>query len=912
MKSLPTASAGWLRRLSCTLTLATASLTLPVAAQVLFEESFDTDTSSAWTVVAGSGDGVDDYTVQFGFDYGAVSYTSGGVTQNIPPAPNSPGGTTKGVYITINNNDDVAATSAVSLFPNEPTFSGDYSVQFDMWINYNGPAYGGTGSTEFANFGINHSGDHVLWRGNTGDGVWFIVAGEAGAGNASGDYGAYVGDGADVAIQLDGFLGGFLEREGQVTTEINPAQPNTLPLKRLFPSPTFESAGAPGKAWVEVEIRQRSVDGVPKVTWLMNGYVIAEHSEGSGLGQTSGKLMLGAMDIFSSIANPAADNFFLYDNLRVINLTDAPDPTLVSISAEVLQIAEPNQGTTFTISRTGDTTDPLIVNYRVGGTATAGLDYETLPGTVLIPAGQSSVTVPVTALDDLLGEQTETLLITLAGNSVYDVREAYGISIEVLDDGDLPSATVAAVRPVAYEGNSELVGRFQINLASPGESDLAIGYTLEGTAQAGTDYVALPGTLTFLAGEVVGFIDVVPVNNAAISGNRTLNLTLSPGTGYALGATAAAAVTIVEDDLEAGTSLYTETFDADATGRWTVNKSTGDNTNDDGSVADFHFDYSAAGIPPAPNSAGGSTRALKLQANLSGGIFSGLSVSPNAQNFTGDLRLRFDLWINYQGPLPAGGSGSTQVAGAGVGTAGTSPQWAAGTQDSVWFGATGDGGSGVDYRAYSPVAGSGYDDVSGVFAAGSTGGPRNNTHPYYAGFGRQPAPQGQLDSFPGQSGLTSAGVLGFAWRDVVIEKRGTQVSWFVDGLRLATVDASEITFGGGNILFNYFDINAGSTTDPNAPDLHFALVDNVRVQQLTTTTPTQPEITGTTLVTEGLRLTFTGSTNDAPTAFSLVGSETVNGAYTPVAGATISQTAPGTFEVIIPLGTGNGFYQIQR
>ena len=54
-------------------------------------------------------------------------------------------------------------------------------------------------------------------------------------------------------------------------------------------------------------------------------------------------------------------------------------------------------------------------------------------------------------------------------------------------------------------------------------------------------------------------------------------------------------------------------------------------------AADFFFDYSSVGIPAAPNGAG--TRGLKLQANLTNGIFSGMSVSPTGQNFTGDYRL---------------------------------------------------------------------------------------------------------------------------------------------------------------------------------------------------------------------------------------------------------------------------------
>lgn len=51
-----------------------------------------------------------------------------------------------------------------------------------------------------------------------------------------------------------------------------------------------------------------------------------------------------------------------------------------------------------TVSRTGATTSPLTVYYTVGGSATGGVDYSALSGSVTIPAGATSATVSVAAL----------------------------------------------------------------------------------------------------------------------------------------------------------------------------------------------------------------------------------------------------------------------------------------------------------------------------------------------------------------------------------------------------------------------------------------------------------------------------------------------------------------------------------
>jgi hypothetical protein len=291
---------------------------------------------------------------------------------------------------------------------------------------------------------------------------------------------------------------------------------------------------------------------------------------------------------------------------------------------------------------------------------------------------------------------------------------------------------------------------------------------------------------------------------------------------------ASAAIALAALPAIASAALYTETFDVDNSANWVVNKSTGGNANDAGSSADFFFDYSTVGIPSAPNS-GGSTRGLRLAANRTGGIFSGLSVSPLGQSFTGDYIVNYDHWMNFNGPFPVGGSGSTQAGGAGIGTAGTTAQWAASAQDSVHFSVTGDGNSSVDYRAYSSAAATGYTDASGVFAAGNTAGVRNHSHAYYqAIFPGTGAPAAQLALYPQQTGTTLAGSAGMQWLDGEIRVEGGVAKWSLNGTLIATVDLSSVTLGGSNILFNYFDTSASSTTDPNG-DLLFGIIDNVSV-----------------------------------------------------------------------------------
>ena len=267
---------------------------------------------------------------------------------------------------------------------------------------------------------------------------------------------------------------------------------------------------------------------------------------------------------------------------------------------------------------------------------------------------------------------------------------------------------------------------------------------------------------------------------------------------------------------------FSDNFDVDTSASWAVNKGA---TNGANNIATFAYDYSALGIPSA-SGIGGTTKGLRMQANIAGGVFGGLSASPLGQSFNGDIVFTVDVWMNFLGPAPAGGSGSTQAGGMGIGTAGTTVQWAGGAQDSIHFSGTLDGNSSADYRAYSSAAAVGYADASTVFAA-SGAGNRNDSHAYYQSLGSKTAPAAQTTLFPTQTGTTRAGALGFAWRKMKIERVGTMVSWYIDSLRIATVDQSTVTLGGNNILLNMYDTNPGSATDPNG--LNTIIFDNVQV-----------------------------------------------------------------------------------
>ncbi len=266
-------------------------------------------------------------------------------------------------------------------------------------------------------------------------------------------------------------------------------------------------------------------------------------------------------------------------------------------------------------------------------------------------------------------------------------------------------------------------------------------------------------------------------------------------------------------------ALYSEDFNVDNSANWTI--------NDPGVtdiLVDFSYDYSAIGVPSAN---GSDTLGLKMTANNSAAVFGGFSVSPTGESFGTNYTVTFDMWQNYVGPLGAGGSGTTQLSMMGVGTSGSSAVYPGVVSESVMFGVTLDGGSSVDYRAYSSAAVTGYPEGDPVFAA--PGGARNGSAAYYSVFGGASAPAAQTLLYPAQTGVTDSGETAFQWVTVEMVVAGNTTTFSIDGLLIATVDTSSLTLGGSNFLLGHADTNSSSSSDPNDYLLNITLIDNVVV-----------------------------------------------------------------------------------
>lgn len=145
-----------------------------------------------------------------------------------------------------------------------------------------------------------------------------------------------------------------------------------------------------------------------------------------------------------------------------------------------------------------DLSQPLVVNFSVGGSALPGIDYLPLSSPVTIPAGQMELLLPVEVIEDQLAEGTENILLGIdnscscAQNTVeYLIRDRPELTL-TLPDQSLCAGDTATLTPTISGGLPDYT-----YLWSTGETTQSIQTVLAGAYTLHvTDGCGVPSVLT--------------------------------------------------------------------------------------------------------------------------------------------------------------------------------------------------------------------------------------------------------------------------------------------------------------------------------------------------------------------------------------------------------------------------------
>ncbi|MGH9201670.1 MAG: Calx-beta domain-containing protein, partial [Vicinamibacterales bacterium] len=195
--------------------------------------------------------------------------------------------------------------------------------------------------------------------------------------------------------------------------------------------------------------------------------------------------------------------------------TTAPQP---SITIGDVSVTEGNGGTTnavFNVTLSASSTATVTVQFATsGGTATADTDFVTTSGPLDFTPGQTQRTITVPVVGDLLNEVNEQFTVNLTGAVNATIADGQGVGT-ILNDDPIPTVSIADASVSEGQSGTKVLA-FNATLSAASGQIVTVSYaTANGTATAGTDYVAATSTATFNPGQTT-----VPIN-ITVNGDTT-------------------------------------------------------------------------------------------------------------------------------------------------------------------------------------------------------------------------------------------------------------------------------------------------------------------------------------------------------------------------------------------------------
>ena len=348
------------------------------------------------------------------------------------------------------------------------------------------------------------------------------------------------------------------------TDYVGPYQPQELPNRDLF-------------SWADSDqIYVKAVKEGGAFVFTLNGPTGNYDRIDWSVGGQSGTLAKGN-NLSTPISIPSnetqGDDRLDYVNLRYYNSTfngvfalynrfafGIKDTSVASSSLPVISFGaspqavreDASRGMGFYLNRSGSTSDPLTVNYTIGGSATNGTDYIAIPTSVTFAAGSSSTIVKIEPIADSEVEPDETVELTISTGDNYAIDKLYKQTHRIYND-DITITLEVSPEVVKEDEGNELVYVFT---RSPGgdNDELLVSYEVEGSAVLDTDYAGIwstesPKIVRFAPGHLSTVVRLKPIEDGLVESDETIALSLLAGSGYTIGTSDAVTGTIADDDV---------------------------------------------------------------------------------------------------------------------------------------------------------------------------------------------------------------------------------------------------------------------------------------------------------------------------------------------------------------------------
>ena len=233
------------------------------------------------------------------------------------------------------------------------------------------------------------------------------------------------------------------------------------------------------------------------------------------------------------------------------------------------------------VSSSVELASQILIPFRATGSAivrpAANFDVTLSPAARLtMDPGDSVGRIAVAITDDSTREGPETLILTLQGGTGYQLgaRAVHRMTIRASDQPTgVPTIEFSAAITQTEEGQNVLVS---VESSTNVRGNVAVFYTLSGTAASNDYTITGSGSLTIANGQRSANIAIAIADDAADEGIETIVLSLSARASYAIGGQSEHTVQIAASDVQAPIAQFAAATSAGNEGA-TVNIAVGIN-----------------------------------------------------------------------------------------------------------------------------------------------------------------------------------------------------------------------------------------------------------------------------------------------------------------------------------------------
>jgi probable HAF family extracellular repeat protein len=407
-----------------------------------------------------------------------------------------------------------------------------------------------SGWTQLYATGVNDAGEIV------GGGTWngqlfpFLYRDSAGDGNFAAGGGQIVpllttGSGAATATAINhgGQVAGYtIGSKGESSFLWTPAQANsttgvaktlgTLPREKFTSSRALGLNDAGDVVGVDSNLNHA-------VIWPGGGQVQDLNAQVAPVPSPSG--YTPAPEAATAISNDGwivGTGFFVSSTIYNDALLLLPGANAVPLlSINNVSVTEGHAGMTpanFTVTLSQPSTQTVTVDYATDpypGGPIAGADYVATSGTLTFLPGEMTKTITVLVPGDTIPQYNQGFYVRLSNptNALCEFSRGEGTIIE--DDARLSISNVSVV--AGTTGTTPCV--FTVTLSKAASVPIPVTFsTFDGSAAAGSDYVATSGTLTFAPGETTKTITVPVIGDPVYEFDEQFYVRLSSTSPYAV------------------------------------------------------------------------------------------------------------------------------------------------------------------------------------------------------------------------------------------------------------------------------------------------------------------------------------------------------------------------------------------